>query len=100
MSTNCSGASCVYGPCGARIEWSVDAEAVHIFKPISNPGTCGWAVENVTTCSPPQCGDDRGWPLGVDRHHPEPYEGQDLYDEVVLPSCRFRTCEAGGVPGL
>ena len=71
--------TCVYGPCGARIEWSVDAEAVHIFKPTSKPGTCGWAVENVTTCSPPQCGDDRGWPVGVD--------------------CRFRTCEAG-VPGL
>ena len=102
VSTNCAGTTgvaCVYGPCGARIEWSVDADAAYVFKPTSKPGTCGWAVQGVRACTGTQCGDDRGWPLGVDRQHPEPYAGQELWGGLE-PACEFRVCVAGGVPGL
>jgi hypothetical protein len=94
-STNCSGIGCTYGPCGARIEWAVTAAEVHIFRPVSMPQKCGWAVKDTVACRPGTC----DWPAGADRDFPEPFTDQDEY-EGVTAGCPFRDCAVGGIPTL
>ena len=65
VGTNCGDGSSpfVRAPmvrAGPGIEWSVTAEEVHIFKPVSKPGKCGWEVKNVLEC---RVGCD--WPTGA-----------------------------------
>jgi hypothetical protein len=83
---------CATGPCGARIEWRVVAEAIQIFQPTSKSGKCGWQVSNVSTCL---VGCD--WPEGSTRSNPEPYAGQATYSGVTA-GCPYRRCLRGGIP--
>jgi hypothetical protein len=97
LGTNCGVGSdpfkpCDYGPCGARIEWRVTAEAIHIFQPVSKPEKCGWQITNVTTCL---VGCD--WPVGSNRSNPEPFAGQALYAGLT-GTCPYRRCLRGGTP--
>jgi len=97
VGTNCGVGSspfvqCVYGPCGARIEWAVTAEEVHVFVPVSRPGKCGWEVKNVIEC---RVGCD--WPAGAVRQYPEPFVSQVQYPGVTA-TCPYRNCHVGGIP--
>jgi hypothetical protein len=94
-STNCEGGEdegCVYGPCGGKKEWVVEAEEVHIFKPVSKPRKCGWAVRNVIAC---KVGCD--WPKGSNRSYPESFTNQTEYPGVTA-TCPFNRCVRGGTP--
>jgi hypothetical protein len=91
-STNCEGTGCVYGPCGARIEWAVTAEAVRVFKPVSKPEKCGWDVQKVINC---RVGCD--WPPGSNREYPEPFTNQVQYPGLTS-TCPFTGCARGGIP--
>jgi hypothetical protein len=89
-STNCN-SNCVYGPCGAKIEWVVTAEEVHIFKPVSNPGKCGWEAHKVIECNEGDCKD---WPIGGNRSDPEPFTNQKEYAGAKA-ACPFTVCRGG-----
>jgi hypothetical protein len=90
-STNCEGRQCVYGSCGGKIEWEVTAEAVHIFKPVSNPGTCGWEAHKVIECKQGDCKD---WPIGGNRSDPQPFTNQKEYAGAKA-TCPFTECKGG-----
>ncbi len=99
ISTNCGvGTSpfvpCTYGPCGAKNEWAVDAEAVFVFMPTSKPDKCGWEARGVTGCA---LGCD--WPTGAVRGHPEPFVDQVQYGGTAN-SCPYTRCLKGGIPSL
>lgn len=83
---------CAYGPCGARIEWRVIAEAIHIFVPGSKPTKCGWQVAGVA-----QCLEGCDWPAGATRWNPEPYADQVTYAGLT-GTCPYRRCLKGGTP--
>ena len=83
---------CDYGPCGARVEWRVTAEAIHIFQPVSKTEKCGWQVTDVVTCL---VGCD--WRAGSTRSNPEPYAGQALHGGLT-GTCPYRRCLRGGTP--
>jgi hypothetical protein len=97
VGTNCGVGSepfkpCAIGPCGARIEWRVMGDAVHIFEPGSKPSKCGWQVAGVRQCL---IGCD--WPAGATRWNPEPYTDQATYTGLV-GACPYRRCLKGGTP--
>lgn len=92
VGTNCSGRECTYGPCGAKVEWAVTAQEVHIFRPNSKPETCGWEANHIIAC---RVGCD--WPAGAVRNHPEPFVGQKEYPGVIA-ACPFTDCLKGGIP--
>jgi hypothetical protein len=87
-STNCEGTQCVYGPCGAKIEWEVYAGTVRIFKPKSGPNQCGWEVQGITKCE----GCD--FPIGGNRSDPEPFTNQKEYAGAKA-TCPFTECKGG-----
>jgi len=95
QSANCEGGEsegCVHGPCGGKREWVVDAEELHIFKPVSQPGKCGWAVRNVIACR-----EGCDWPKGSNLSDPEPFTNQTEYPGVTA-TCPFNRCVRGGTP--
>jgi hypothetical protein len=96
-STNCEGdetnQECAYGPCGGKREWVVEAEKVHIFKPVSRPRQCGWAVEGNLKCIEGDCKD---WPTGG-KSFPESFTNQTEYPGVTA-TCPFNRCVRGGTP--
>jgi hypothetical protein len=91
-STNCEGMQCVFGPCGGKMEWVATAEEVHIFKPVSNPGKCGWEARKVIACNEGDCKD---WTIGGNRSDPEPFTNQKEYAGAKA-TCRFTTCKGKG----
>jgi hypothetical protein len=99
VSTNCGIGSvpfkqCTYGPCGARIEWAVEAAEVRIFMPRSKLDKCGWEVSDIGECL---TGDTCDWYKKGVRHFPEPYSDQPLYPGVIA-GCQFNRCFVGGIP--
>ena len=103
---NCEGQqddpqTCAYGPCGAKKEFIVTAEKVHIFKPHvehhGKPKKCGWTVNQFIEC---KLGDCKDWTKGSDHSDPETFD-EHKHKEYggVKPSCRFTGgCAKGGHP--
>ncbi len=98
VGVNCGEGSnklCAYGPCGARVEWALEAEYAYVFRPTSKPNKCGWSAVNITDyflCKDPDgCGR-----IGGTRDYPEPYTGQPLYGGVT-GTCPYKRCLAGGI---
>jgi hypothetical protein len=87
-SKNCEGEQCVYGPCGGKIEWLVTADEVHIFKPVSNPGNCGWEARGIKECE--KC----DFPIGGNRSDPESFTNQKEYAGAKA-TCPFTKCKGG-----
>jgi hypothetical protein len=90
-STNCEGTQCVYGPCGGKVEFDVTAKEVKIFKPVSNPGKCGWEARKIESCN---IGDCKDWPIGGNRSDPEPFTNQKEYAGAKA-TCPFTVCKGG-----
>jgi hypothetical protein len=101
VGTNCGAGSvpftpCPFGPCGARIEWFMEASDLRVFHPSSMPAKCGWAATGITSCS---TSDPEGcdWVQQGERSFPEPFDGQEPY-EGVANTCPYTRCRAGGTP--
>jgi hypothetical protein len=93
VGTNC-GDDCVYGPCGGRTEWAVNADEVFIFHPESLPDKCGWDIQGIGTC---RVGDTCDWFVKGTRFYPEPYSDQERYPGPTA-TCPYNRCLPGGIP--
>lgn len=99
--TNCGIGSypfvrCAFGPCGQQTEWVLRADEIHIFAPNTKPLVCGWVAENISDCGSMEEPDGE-CKVGSNRHFPEPYIDQPVYDGV-MPSCPYNQCAIGGRP--
>ncbi len=75
---------CDYGPCGVKIVQTWEGQHVEVFKPHSEPRSCGYQVtlgSHLVTRSP------------------EKFDGQEQYPEVKA-SCIYTRCIPGGTPGV
>ena len=75
---------CDYGPCAVKIVQTWEGQHVEVFKPRSEPRSCGYQVtlgSHVVTRSP------------------EEFDGQKQYPEVSA-SCIYTRCIPGGTPGV
>jgi hypothetical protein len=101
VGTNCGLGSdpfvpCAYGPCGTKNEWSIGAEEVWVFAPVSMPSKCGWEARGITRCTTTDA-DGCEWQKRGVRGFPEPYVDQPVYGGVAA-SCSYTHCLAGGRP--